>query len=207
MARRALMGMMGMVVALSLSGSFGTSQAAILVESTFDAGNEGWTVGDFFVNSGSATPTFLAAGGNPGGFIRTNDLFGWNGYHAPAAFLGNQSAAYGGIFHVDQRILSSDGVDYPMVVLSDGTTSLQFRTTPPTTDWTPYDISLLASAGWEIADGSGNPIPHTTFLIGQGHEFKVPADQGGYLYCFANDAWQAYGNNSGSVSLTVKRTA
>src|SRR3990172_704423 len=133
MARRALMGMMGMVVALSLSGSFGTSQAAILVESTFDAGNEGWTVGDFFVNSGSATPTFLAAGGNPGGFIRTNDLFGWNGYHAPAAFLGNQSAAYGGIFHVDQRILSSDGVDYPMVVLSDGTTSLQFRTTPPTT--------------------------------------------------------------------------
>ncbi|HLA21127.1 MAG TPA: DUF2235 domain-containing protein [Pseudolabrys sp.] len=71
----------------------------------------------------------------------------------------------------------------------------------------PWFALIGVIANGEGADGSGNPIPHTTFLIGQGHEFKVPADQGGYLYCFANDAWQAYGNNSGSVSLTVKRTA
>lgn len=29
----------------------------------------------------------------------------------------------------------------------------------------------------------------------------------GYLYAFANDAWAAYGNNRGSVRLTVTRSA
>lgn len=57
------------------------------------------------------------------------------------------------------------------------------------------------------ADVEGNPIPHTTFLIGNGATRAVKAAEPGYLYCFANDAWQAYGNNSGSVALTVTRTA
>jgi hypothetical protein len=43
-----------------------------------------------------------------------------------------------------------------------------------------------------------------TFKIGDSVTFK-PA-LGGYLYCYANDAWQAYGNNRGSVALTVTRT-
>jgi hypothetical protein len=29
--------------------------------------------------------------------------------------------------------------------------------------------------------------------------------QSGYLYAFANDAWQAYDENAGSVRLTVRR--
>jgi hypothetical protein len=28
---------------------------------------------------------------------------------------------------------------------------------------------------------------------------------GGYLYCCANHAWQAYGNNRGRVILTITR--
>jgi len=45
------------------------------------------------------------------------------------------------------------------------------------------------------------PFPHETFLIGSGTTFTPKAD--GYLYCFANDAWQCYNNNHGSVRLTV----
>jgi T6SS, Phospholipase effector Tle1-like, catalytic domain len=41
------------------------------------------------------------------------------------------------------------------------------------------------------------------FLIGNGADFKPK--KGGYLYCFANDAWHAYHNNKGSVTLTVTR--
>ncbi len=41
-----------------------------------------------------------------------------------------------------------------------------------------------------------------TFTIGEGATFTPKL--GGYLYCYANDAWQAYGNNRGSVALTVK---
>ena len=145
------------LIASCLGLSLGMGHAATLAQSTFDAGDEGWTVGDFFTTLGGGVPTYVAAGGNPGGFIRTGDLFAWNAYVAPAPFLGNQLGAYGGILHVDQRLLSSDGINYPMVVISDGVTRLQFRTSPPTTDWTSYDILLTAAAGWEIADGSGTP--------------------------------------------------
>jgi hypothetical protein len=41
-----------------------------------------------------------------------------------------------------------------------------------------------------------------TFTIGESATFTPKF--GGYLYCYANDAWQAYGNNRGSVRLTVK---
>ncbi|MBY3084850.1 DUF2235 domain-containing protein [Rhizobium laguerreae] len=44
-------------------------------------------------------------------------------------------------------------------------------------------------------------LPHEVFLIGDGAPFTPQAD--GYLYCFANDAWQAYDNNKGSVQLTI----
>lgn len=46
--------------------------------------------------------------------------------------------------------------------------------------------------------------PHQRIAVGGGAEAKVRA--GGYLYAYANDAWGFYGNNHGSVRLTVKRT-
>lgn len=173
----------GLVVALALLLLTGPAQALILVQSTFDAGDEGWRTGDFFANSGFGTPTHVAAGGNPGGFLRTNDVFAWHSYVAPAAFLGDQSAAYGGFLHVDQRILTSDGINYPMAVISDGTTVLQFRTTPPTTDWTSYDISLLASDGWEIANGSGSPGPAAS-------EAQLQTVLGNLLFLHLDADWQ-----------------
>lgn len=49
------------------------------------------------------------------------------------------------------------------------------------------------------------PVAHQSFLIGTGCTLAPDAD--GYLYAFANDAWQMYGNNRGSVQLTIRRTA
>jgi hypothetical protein len=46
-------------------------------------------------------------------------------------------------------------------------------------------------------------LPHEVFYIGERQVFTPKAS--GYLYAFANDAWQAYGNNRGSVKLTVSR--
>jgi uncharacterized protein (DUF2235 family) len=44
-----------------------------------------------------------------------------------------------------------------------------------------------------------------TFIIGA--KATVKPKSGGYLYCYANDAWQTYANNRGSVALTVTRQA
>lgn len=57
-----------------------------------------------------------------------------------------------------------------------------------------------------IANGSvvrgGRKVAHETIPIGERCEY-VPK-RSGYLHCFANDAWGFYGNNKGSVALTVE---
>jgi uncharacterized protein (DUF2235 family) len=53
-------------------------------------------------------------------------------------------------------------------------------------------------------DVHGDPAEHEVFKIGNKLASYRPKE-GGYLYCFANDAWQAYRNNRGSVRLVVKR--
>ncbi|MCL9670581.1 DUF2235 domain-containing protein [Citrobacter sp. MNAZ 1397] len=50
-----------------------------------------------------------------------------------------------------------------------------------------------------------NFLPHEVFRIGSGCTFTP--QKSGYLYAFANDAWQMYANNNGSVELTVTRTS
>jgi Uncharacterized alpha/beta hydrolase domain (DUF2235) len=49
----------------------------------------------------------------------------------------------------------------------------------------------------------GQAEPDERIAIGAGTEHTVARP--GYLYAFANDAWGFYGNNSGSVRLTVTR--
>src|SRR4029078_13489888 len=133
------------------------AHAATITVSTFDTDTNGWTVGEFFTSAGRTAPTLLPSGGNPGGFIRTTDMFGFNAYQAASAFLGDQSAAYGGTLSLDMQALSHDGIYFPMVVIGDGATTLQFRTTPPGTAWTSYAVPLLASGGGETADRTRNP--------------------------------------------------
>jgi len=49
----------------------------------------------------------------------------------------------------------------------------------------------------------GTPTPMKAFKIGR--KSTRSASYAGYLYCYANDAWNFYGNNAGSVRLTVRR--
>jgi hypothetical protein len=64
----------------------------------------------------------------------------------------------------------------------------------------------LALMGFVASDLGANdqtlPLGET-FEIGEATTFSPRS--GGYLYCFANDAWQTYNNNRGSVSLTIAR--
>ena len=147
------------VVLLVLIGSFllNATPATASPISVFDVDAENWTVGNFYSSTGNAAPLHVTPGGNPGGFIRTNDLFGWTAFHAPTAFLGDDSAYYGGSLSFDMRILSGDPGPWPMVVMSNGTMTLQFITpTPSFNVWQSFDIPLVGSAGWQIASGFGS---------------------------------------------------
>lgn len=146
---------------LALLGALVSPAVASAQTSTFTTGDEGWLVGEFFSQSGGAAPTWMATGGNPGGFIRTADRYSWNAYWAPSAYLGNKSAYYGGSMSLDMQIQSSDGVQYPMVVISNGSLRLQYMTNPPGRSWTGY-LFPLTEAGWQVSNGSGNAGPAAT---------------------------------------------
>lgn len=67
-------------------------------------------------------------------------------------------------------------------------------------------VGVIANDGpltGESVLNDGSASAHQVFLIGEGCEIEV--EEPGYLYAFANDAWTFYGNNHGSVTLTVAR--
>jgi hypothetical protein len=132
--------------------------ATPIVSSTFDTDADGWIGGAFLTISGpTASPTYFPAEGNPGGFLRLEDFVQWTAYHAPSKFLGNQSTWYGHALTFDLRASGTDGAVYSAVVISDGTTSLQYRGLPWAGLWSHFHIPLLASAGWQYSTDGKSP--------------------------------------------------
>lgn len=138
------------------------SSAGVLVESTFDANADGWLVGDLFGGGSPINPTYLANGGNPGGFIQANDWFTTNAFLAPSKFLSDQSAAFGGYLNFDLRVVSTDNQAYYAVVLEGNGLQVGYNDGIPTTNWTTFSIPLTG-AGWlknlnTISTIGGDPI-------------------------------------------------
>src|SRR5690606_34318516 len=94
--------------------------------------------------------------------IEAEDVHGYNAFHAPLSWLGDRSFWYGSSLSLHQRALTSDGVDYPLLVIGGGGLLLQYRTTPPMLDWTAYTVPFLADGTWEVGNGSGNPGTEAT---------------------------------------------
>jgi len=134
--------------------------------STFDSGNEGWTIaGDANGASGyggesavgyAVYPDHDAGGGNPGGAIyATDDSRGidWN-WQAPPRFLGNRLGVYGGSIEFDRKRATLDdqfnGVR-PDVILAGGGMTLVIDPCPsPGLTWTHCSVPLNADAGWRV---------------------------------------------------------
>lgn len=85
-------------------------------------------------------------------------------------------------------------------IFSDSDTT-EFRLTRRRDDL-PWFCLCGAIANGGIVDGTGQSRPHESFFIGERID-HIPAEDG-YLYLFANDAWSFYGNNRGSVHVTVE---
>lgn len=134
------------LVAAALGSS---AQAAV---SSFDSGNEGWLLAG---DATTAVPSWLGAGGNPGGYVHgvdtvTGGVWFWQ---APAAFLGNASSSYGQTLSFDLRMRGSGTLFADRdVVLSGGglTIAYDFATLPQDVAWTHYSVSLSDSAAWKL---------------------------------------------------------
>lgn len=142
--------------ALWLTVGSATADAAPLAQSNFTSSTEGWTI----YSDGTAL-THHASGGSAGGYISIQDTLqgGAFGFSAPGNFLGNKSEAYGGTLHFS---LSQSGqgnqVDFDDVTLiGAGLTLVIDAGANPAffEDWTAYEVSLLAGAGWKVNSLAG----------------------------------------------------
>ena len=135
--------------------------ALTIVQNTFDSGAEGWRV------TPEGEPlAWHPNGGNGGGYVQgTDNQTGQAWYFiAPAAYRGDQSAAYGGTFSFDMfAVLDGDGSAFPTtdVVLFGAGHSLHYSFDyTPGTSWTYFSVALDETAGWTIDyDPTWNPAP------------------------------------------------
>jgi hypothetical protein len=143
--------LIGAAICAAGSASFASTST------TFSDGADGWKA-----ENGATGFNWISTGGVSGGFVQASDT-GGNGlwfFDAPAAYLGNESAAYGGTLsysiqssptapalvgsYADVQLLGANGV-----LLAYGGDSL------PGTTWTPYSISLVANGSWKIGSTTG----------------------------------------------------
>jgi hypothetical protein len=144
------------------------SHAVIGQTTDFTIGPEGWRIVDVPfpsgpydpITGGSLTPTWLPASGNPGAAIESTDRAGVpvSYFQAPAEYLGDKSAIYGGSFSYDlNSSAGGPGLGMADVVLAGGGLTLiaDAGAQPAVNTWTHYSVSM-SEAGW-TKEGGGTP--------------------------------------------------
>jgi len=136
------------------------AEPSVVAISTFDTDTEGWTT-DADARC-RPIPCYAATGGHPDGHIYSEDaLQGIKFYYnAPAKFLGDASAAYGGhlTFAMRQDIRSvkqTDDID--IILVGAGLTLVYDTPRNPPSIWFTYDAPLVESAGWRKGSLTGPP--------------------------------------------------
>lgn len=128
-----------------------TTPSAVLASSTFDSDVEGWTVTDETV-----ALSWQASDGNPGGYASAADAIWGAAWHwiAPAKFLGNQAAAYGGTLSFDLRQSLTDTPldDVDLWLEGGGRTLIYDLPYNPAAVWTSYMVLLHEEVGWRRDD-------------------------------------------------------
>ena len=77
----------------------------------------------------------------------------------------------------------------------------------------PFMLMGVVADGRGVRSNANGILPeaHTQFEIGHGTSIGVGKDvevkRGGYLYCFPNDVWSMYSNNSGHMNISITRNA
>ncbi len=124
---------------------------------TFDATNEGWVIVSYPFRSHVPTPAtvslpFDVSFGNPAGSVRVGDVYAETGIAAPATYLGDRSAAYGGSLTYDIFLRFTDGVTYPAAVLNGGTMSVYYDAPSPTLNTWEHRAIPLTESGWRVSN-------------------------------------------------------
>jgi len=123
-----------------------------LISSTFDTNAEGWLVSG---DSTSGTPTYIASGGNSGGYIEADDTVSGGVWYfdAPDKFLGNMAGTYNQALQYDLKQTGSGSqFNTSDIILNGAGIELKYfgNSNPlPLGNWVSYSVILGESAGWQ----------------------------------------------------------
>jgi len=151
--------------------------------------HEKWNATELYLKAGE-TYRLTAAGEWIDASVKCGPGGTEDGKFYPAEILHLLASGWGKVEEFYKRVTDNDMAD--------------FRFTRREGDMPWFSLVGVVANG-KSTDDFGNAVPHQCFLIGEECSLEPTAD--GYLYAFANDAWQMYDNNRGSVRLTVGRTA
>lgn len=157
----------------TLTTAAGMSQPIV---SDFTINDDGWRdvrvyAAETFTNfdnyyTAPFAPPYSATAGNPGGTISVQDIAGEASaeFMAPAKFLGDKSAYYGGTFSWDYKSTGGSGPAdpvYDLVLVGAGfVLLLDAGLSPPSDVWVRRTATFSETAGWRVSSLSGR-IPTT----------------------------------------------
>jgi hypothetical protein len=154
---------MFLIVVATASALVASQSQADIASSDFAADSDGWALSG---DPATPAPTYIATGGNPGGYIRGTDAVLNNTWYfdAPAKFLGNASASYGFTLTFDQRAngFGNAPFDWDDVVLTSPGLSLFYDITAPMPQigaWTGYSVPLSEGPGWSLGSLGAGGVP------------------------------------------------
>jgi hypothetical protein len=106
---------------------------------------------------------------------------------AASSFLGKFEEAF-------ERVSKNDSTDF---FLTKRVENLK---------WFTLVGAIANDSGTERAvKNDGSPVLHQYVSLVDHEAEPLKITDPGYLYCFPNDVWSQYGNNHGSIRLTIKR--
>lgn len=141
-----------LVAALVTPCATGWSAATVSLTSMFSTDAEGWHV--VTGNSTTSDPTYVATGGNPGGYLELANDEALKRFVAPVSWEKDLSGDYAGTINFDLRVADSDLADsYARVELyrAQGYYATEIAK-PLTTDWADFSVRLLAGR-WCLPGG------------------------------------------------------
>jgi hypothetical protein len=154
-----------------------------------------WNDTGLFLESGHSY-VFSATGE----WLDSKDACDWHGTEDDDFTVGDMvrkaSSALGMFEEVFQKLTRNESTDFL------GTKRVEAL------KWFTLVGAITNDAGTRRAVKSdGSPVPHQCVALPK-HETKpLKIEHPGYLCCFANDVWSLYGNNHGSIRMTVMRVA
>jgi len=129
----------------------------------FDDGPNGWRVvvlnheGNF-EQLGIGEDRWHSTGGNPGGYIETQDWSSsWTCFRAPNTVVGNRLSWYGGSIEFDLRTDYADNLARPVVLLKSAGLNACYQAVAPRPTWTHQAVPLT-TPGWTKDFGGNIPV-------------------------------------------------